>query len=525
MAEPKKTPRVALAQGVSIENLGAALPYVVYVVELRSASMIYINRDLSRELGYPRGALDVGLPQLFESLMHEEDRAAVLRDLARWDVATDDDILEAEYRLRDSAGHWRWYLSRDCVLERDAEGRVLTILGTALDITERKSLEARLQVSQKLEALGRLAGGIAHDFNNILTAVLGNAELARAALDDREWVADCLDQIRNAAEQASALTRSLLAFARQQVLRPEVLEVRGLLREIQRLLRRLLGEDIELRLELAENAGAVLLDRSQLTQIVLNLAVNARDAMPEGGVLTIRTAAVEIPEGGDPELHELAPGPYLALSVTDTGVGMDLATQAQIFEPFFSTKPEQRGSGLGLATVYGIVRQCEGTITVRSEVGQGSTFAVYLPQVAEQPAPSEERAAVHPAPRDKASILLVEDAAPVAAVVREVLERAGYRVTLARDGAQARMWLQSADAIDLLIADLILPGCSGIDLAREARERWPESGILVVSGHARAIDDDELVALRAEFMAKPFTPEAILERVNGILAQTGDAAG
>jgi signal transduction histidine kinase len=524
MAEPTKTPRVALSQGASIESLGAALPYVVYVFDVRSASMLYINRDLCRELGYPAGALDVGFPELFARLMHEEDRGALFGDLGRWESAADDDILEAEYRLRDGSGQWRWYLSRDCVLERDDAGNVAKILGTALDITERKSLEARLQVSQKLEALGRLAGGIAHDFNNILTAVLGNAELARAALDDREWVADCLDQIRNAAEQASALTRSLLAFARQQVLRPEVLEVRGLLREIQRLLRRLLGEDIDLCLELAEDAGAVLLDRSQLTQIVLNLAVNARDAMPRGGVLTIRTSVIEVGEGGDPELPELTAGPYLVLAVEDTGVGMDVATQRQIFEPFFSTKPEQRGSGLGLATVYGIVRQCEGTITVRSEVGQGSTFTVYLPRVAEQPAPNVVRDAVHPAPLGKASVLLVEDAAPVAAVLREVLERAGYRVTLARDGDQARLWLRSADAIDLLIADLILPGCSGIDVAREARERWPDIGILVISGHARDIDDDDLVTLRADFMAKPFTPEAMLERVNGLLAQASDAS-
>jgi CheY-like chemotaxis protein len=246
--------------------------------------------------------------------------------------------------------------------------------------------------------------------------------------------------------------------------------------------------------------------------------------MPRGGVLTIRTSVIEVGEGGDPELPELTAGPYLVLAVEDTGVGMDVATQRQIFEPFFSTKPEQRGSGLGLATVYGIVRQCEGTITVRSEVGQGSTFTVYLPRVAEQPAPNVVRDAVHPAPLGKASVLLVEDAAPVAAVLREVLERAGYRVTLARDGDQARLWLRSADAIDLLIADLILPGCSGIDVAREARERWPDIGILVISGHARDIDDDDLVTLRADFMAKPFTPEAMLERVNGLLAQASDAS-
>lgn len=518
MAIPRKTLPVALADHVSLSSLGEALPYIVYVYELATGSMTYLNRDLGRELGYGSGELGLDGPTLFDRLMHEEDRAHLEENLGRWADARDEDVLEAEYRMREASGEWRWFLSRDCVLERDSEGRVIKILGTALDITERKSLEAQLQVSQKLEALGRLSGGIAHDFNNILTVVLGNADLARTAIDDREWVADCLDQIRNAANQASALTRSLLAFARQQVLSPEVLDVSALLRETERLLRRLLGEDIDLRFDLSAYAGSVRMDRSQLTQIVLNLAVNARDAMPDGGTLSISTGVEVVTGQGLGGLPELRSGTYLRISVDDSGTGMDLATQRRIFEPFFSTKPEHSGSGLGLATVYGIVRQCEGTIKVSSEVGRGSSFSVYLPQVSDHPLSDDPQSVVGARSRGQARVLLVEDAAPVAAVIREVLERAGYRVELARNGRQALAWLAEASELDLLICDLILPGCSGLEVARETRRRWPGSSILMISGHPRELDEASLRGLRAEFMAKPFAPEALLVRVGAILA-------
>jgi len=517
MTAPRKTLPASLASGLSLANLGETLPYIVYIYELRSGLMSYLNRDLGDELGYGADTLGSDESTLFERLMHAEDRAQISENLARWESALDGDVLEAEYRLRAASGDWRWFMSRDRVLERDSSGRVLKILGTALDITDRKSLEARLGVSQKLEALGRMAGGIAHDFNNILTAVLGNAELARAAIDDRAWVGDCLDQIRDAAQQASALTRSLLAFARQQVLSPEVLSPNDLLREVERLLSRLLGEDIELTFALEEDAGSVRMDRSQLTQIVLNLAVNARDAMPEGGVMTISTRSVSVPEEGAPEVAELSAGVYLEMRVEDSGVGIDLATQRRIFEPFFSTKPEHQASGLGLATVYGIVRQCEGTISVRSECDQGSVFSVYLPRVdasplALQPAPSQIR-------RGSlcGSVLLVEDASPVAAVIQEVLGRAGHRVEYARDGVEALACLSSAEALDLVIADFILPGCSGLEIARATRQQWPNAGILLISGHARDIDDSELRGLGAEFLAKPFTPDALLDRVDAIL--------
>ena len=240
--------------------------------------------------------------------------------------------------------------------------------------------------------------------------------------------------------------------------------------------------------------------------------------------MDIITDVVVLSEPGVAGIAEIGPGTYLRLRVDDTGGGMDLATQRRIFEPFFSTKPEHRGSGLGLATVYGIVRQYEGTITVSSELGRGSSFSVYLPQVGDHPLASDQQAAAVTKPRGQARVFLVEDAAPVAAVIREVLERAGYRVELARNGRQALTWLAEAEELDLLICDLILPGCSGIEVAKETRRRWPEASILVISGHPRELDDTALRGLRAEFMAKPFSPEALLDRVSAILADAGAAS-
>ncbi|MEZ4452858.1 MAG: ATP-binding protein [Nannocystaceae bacterium] len=499
----------------ALGRLGLLLPYFVYVFDVEARSITYLNRDLHELLGYTAEEAAAYGGTGFLGLLHEEDSARLPELLERWASVADGEFLETEYRLRAADGSWRWILGRDTPLERDDQGRVRKVLGTSLDITERKSLEVRLQLSQKLEALGRLAGGIAHDFNNILTAILGNAELARADLGNRAWVGECLEQIRGAAEEAASLTRSLLGFARQQPIRSELVDVNALLVELERLLRRLLGEAIRVEFAIGEGVGAVRIDRAQLTQIVLNLAVNARDAMPEGGRLKITTSVHQVDEGARADLEV---GEYVVLEVDDDGVGMDHATLARIFEPFFTTKGEQQGSGLGLATVYGIVHQHRGTIVVRSEPGQGASFTVYLPRVADAPPP---RPTTPPptiaAGGEQATILVVEDAAPVAAILREALTRAGHQVEVIDDGVAAVERILRHDPCELLIVDRNLPGCSGLEVARHARGRWPSTRILVISGYPQDVDAEALAALDAHFLAKPFLPEALLARVQEIL--------
>ncbi len=511
-------------EGPSLEKIREALPYIIYVFDVASGASTYVNRHIATELGYSDAEILAMGPTFLAQLLHEEDLARLPEFLGRWQTVADGESLETEFRLRHRNGEYRWFYSRDVVLERDEAGRATRLLGTTLDITARKNLEAHLRMSQKLEALGRLAGGIAHDFNNIITAILGNADLARAQLDDPAWVDDCLEQIRGAAEQAASLTRSLLGFARQQVVRPEVVEVNRLMVELQRLLRRVLGEDIELRLELAADAGAVRIDRSQLTQIVLNLAVNARDAMPEGGDLTLRTSTASLDEAAVRPIPELVAGDYVVLAVSDTGVGMSAEVARRVFEPFFSTKDEGKGTGLGLATVYGIVRQANGSVVVDSAPGTGSTFTVYLPRIAGSSALGVGPSAA-PRPRGgRSSILLVEDAAPVAAVLREALERAGYAVTVARGGRQALQALPDMPSLDMLITDLILPGVSGFEVARQTLARFPAARVLVISGHAKDVKDEELAEIGADFLAKPFTPDVLLGKVAEILGRRADEA-
>src|SRR5205807_1181187 len=298
----------------------------------------------------------------------------------------------------------------------------------ARDVTERRSLERQLLQAQKMEAVGRLAGGIAHDFNNVLTAIFGYADLLTEEFPAGSPARQDLEEIRKAATRASALTRQLLAFSRQQVLAPVVLNVNDLVDDVDKMLQRLVGEDVELRLTLARDAGNVRADSGQLQQVIMNLVVNARDAMPTGGKLLIETADAELAEQYA-ELHQpVIPGQYVMLAVSDTGVGMDAQTRARIFEPFFTTKEKSKGTGLGLSTVYGIVKQSGGYIWVYSEAGHGTTVKIYLPRVpgvAESPVPAPEPQQVRGGDE---TVLLVEDAAPVRTLARRSLEARGYRV-------------------------------------------------------------------------------------------------
>jgi PAS domain S-box-containing protein len=392
-------------------------------------------------------------------------------------------------------------------------GRTVGAVVVFEDVSERKRLEERLRHAEKMEAVGQLAGGVAHDFNNLLTAILSYAGLVRDALGPGHPSVPDVREIEGAGVRAAALTQQLLAFSRRQRVAPHVVELRRVVAGLERILRRVLPENVALCVE-AQAPGTVFADPAQLEVVILNLAVNARDALPGGG--TIRIRVFEAEEGAaDPGDGEVPPGPLAVLEVRDDGVGMDAATRARIFEPFFTTKPPGRGTGLGLATVYGIVSQSGGEIRVRSEPGRGSAFRVYLPR---RPGAAAEGAAAplaRPAGGSEA-VLVVEDDAAIRALVRRALVRGGYRVAEAGTADEA---LAAAEGgrLDLLVTDVILPGRNGCELAEELGRRRPGLRTLFMSGYAARHSGEPLVPENAPFLAKPFKPEDLLRKVREVL--------
>jgi PAS domain S-box-containing protein len=406
-------------------------------------------------------------------------------------------------------GQYVW-LADSAAPVRDAGGRLIGAVLTFRDITERKRLEEQLQQSQKMEAIGRLAGGIAHDFNNLLTAINGYADILVAGMAPDEPRRSDVEEIRKAGDRAAALTRQLLAFSRRQVLQPVVIDPSDVVAGIAPMLRRLVGEQIELRTPAAPDLGRVRADPSQIEQVLLNLVVNARDAMPAGGTLTIETANTELDDEYARNHPPVAPGPYVLLAVSDTGTGMDAVTMAHLFEPFFTTKPAGEGTGLGLATVYGIVAQSGGHVTAYSEPGHGSTFKVFLPRVAETVEPRSE-AVAEPAASGAETVLVVEDEDAVRSFVERVLGGLGYTVTTARSGAEAlALAAHHRGPIDLLVTDVMLPGMNGRELSERLTALRPSLRTLFISGYT-----EDSIVHRGElgpdvaFLSKPFTPDAL----------------
>jgi len=400
----------------------------------------------------------------------------------------------------------------------DFEGRSAQLV-VAYDVTEQRHLEDQLRQSQKMEAVGRLAGGIAHDFNNILTVINGYGALALDRLVTGTDPSEEIEEVRRAGDRAAGLTRQLLAFSRQQVLQPVVLDLNSVVAELERLLGRVIGEDVALETSLEPELARVRADRSQIEQVVMNLAVNARDAMPGGGELLIETANAVIDEASAVDHVGIPTGLYVVLAVTDTGVGMDEETRARMFEPFFTTKERGKGTGLGLSTVYGIVEQSGGHIRVTSEPRRGATFRVYLPTalaVGEAPA---DRSPAQAADCGSETILLAEDEPVVAALIEEILEQAGYTVVTAMNGAEA---LEAAAAhggeIDLLVTDVVMPTMRGPELARRLLGERPGVKVLFMSGYAeRAVSDRDALPDGQDFLGKPFSPSELTARVRALL--------
>jgi PAS domain S-box-containing protein len=402
--------------------------------------------------------------------------------------------------------------------ERHAASGIAYYETIVRDVTEQRRLQAQLLQAQKMEAVGRLAGGVAHDFNNLLTVIISYTDLLLEDLDRDDPKREDVAAVRKAAEGAAALTHQLLAFSRKQVLQPRVLDLNATVASTEKLLRRLIGEDIRLVAKLGSGLGQVKADPGQVEQVIMNLAVNARDAMPAGGQLTIETANVEMDEAYV-RGHPLAePGRYVMLAVSDTGIGMDEQTKAHIFEPFFTTKEMGKGTGLGLATVYGIVKQSGGFIWLYSEPGQGTSFKIYLPLV-EESAQRHATPAAAKLPRGTETILVVEDAPAVRAVTRQVLERQGYTVLEAPNGEAAfALATKHHGPIHLLLTDVVMPGVNGRQLSEQLARPRPDMLVLFTSGYT----DDSVVRhgileSGIAYLQKPFTPDGLARKVREVL--------
>jgi two-component system cell cycle sensor histidine kinase/response regulator CckA len=393
------------------------------------------------------------------------------------------------------------------------------VSSTIVDITERKKIEQQLRLGQRMEAIGQLAGGIAHDFNNLLAVIMGCVDIIAEELPAGHAQARKLEMIRNASSSAADLVRQLLAFSRQQMVQPLVIDVREIIERTQAMLERIIGDDIEFKVLIEDSVGSIKADPGQIEQVLLNLAVNARDAMPKGGRLTVRASNVEL-DGSDKKKHDpVVPGQYVMLSIEDTGCGMDLKTQARIFDPFFTTKAVGKGTGLGLATVYGIVKQTGGYIWVYSEVGQGTVFNVYLPRMGKAVPLVEREHTEMQEMRGSETILVAEDSESLREMAQEYLESIGYTVIAAASGEKALQWAKDFEGpIHLLLTDVVMPEMSGPELANRLALLRPGVKIIFTSGYADdAIARQGILDPRVAFIQKPYRPKALAKKIRQVL--------
>jgi two-component system, cell cycle sensor histidine kinase and response regulator CckA len=492
-------------------NLFANNPQPMWVYDLETLAFLAVNDAAVQRYGYSQ----------------EEFLAMTIRDIRpAEDVPALVDIAGQTIPPLRTAGAWRHRKKNGALIDVEITSHVISFAGRpaslilANEITERKRLEAQLLQSQKMESIGRLAGGIAHDFNNLLTAIMGNLALAIETLSPEQAAYQDLLEVQRAGERAATLTRQLLTFARKQVIEPQVINLNDLINNMNRLLQRLIGADIDLVTLPAPDLGQVKADPGQIEQVIVNLAVNARDAMPAGGKLTIETRNVLLDDAYAREHVGVAPGSYVLLAISDTGIGMDAETLRRLFEPFFTTKEPGRGTGLGLATCYGIIKQHGGNIWPYSEVGQGSTFRIYLPRV---DAPVENNRQLDHSgdlPRGVETVLLAEDEPAVRALAARVLREHGYTVLEANNGDEALRLAQSYEGgpIHLLLTDVVMPQMSGKVLVERLAGLYPDAKVLFISGYAdNAIVHHGRLDEGVEFLHKPFSPSALARKVREVL--------
>jgi len=501
----------------------------------RDGRRLYDSPSYLKAFGYTNDDLQ-GVP--IADQIHPGDHAAIYA--ARREVFGKGVSARVEYRFRRKDGEWRHMESTGSPV-RNHKGEVEKIIAVSRDITERRQAEEllrereqQLRQAQKMEAVGRLSGGIAHDFNNLLGVIIGYSESIEHRLSAEDPLRKEAREIRKAGERAAALTHQLLAFSRQQVLQPKVLDLNAVVTDMSEMLRRLIGVNIELNTQLASQLGYVKADKGQIEQIIVNLAVNARDAMPDGGKLLIETSNVYLDEPSAQNLPFLRSGSHVLLTVADSGIGMDQETLRHIFEPFFTTKGPGKGTGLGLATVYGVVKQSGGIVGVESEPGTGSKFKIFLPLAEESALASVPEATGEIGDRGTGTILLVDDEEPLRNLTADVLTESGYTVLPARDGIQALEIARSyKETIHLLLTDLAMPRLGGPALARYMAHLRPETRVLFMTGHAeRETTSQQALPTGIEALQKPFNKDILVRRVRQALdarpqsasSESGDVA-
>jgi len=476
---------------------------------------LYNSPAYERVLGYSTEELQS--TSSFEQV-HPDDRKLV--EEAAAEARSGGGGRTIQYRMRHKDGSWRVIESRASAI-LDAQGKVSNLVIVNRDVSERRQLEEQFRQAQKMEAVGRLSGGVAHDFNNLLGVIIGYAEFLQERLEPENSLRGSVDEILKAGKRAASLTRQLLAFSRQQVLDPKVVDLNAAVSDMEKMLRRLISEDIELTTLLSPNLGRVKADQGQLEQVLMNLAVNARDAMPSGGKLVIETENMVMDEKFVRRYpYPVQPGPYVCLTVTDNGIGMDTETKARAFEPFFTTKEKGKGTGLGLSTVYGVVKQSGGYIDVYSSPGAGTTFKIYLPRVddeaikLEKPSGGAARSF-----EGNETILLAEDETSLRTLTRTTLELCGYKVLEAKDGVEAlEVSERHAGPIELLLTDIVMPGMGGRPLAQELTIRRPEIRVVYMSGYTgQAVGAQGPVEPGSDFLPKPFTREILTRKIREAL--------
>ncbi len=512
LAELQRTGREIRRLATAVEQAAEAV-----VITDAGGAIQYVNPAFERIAGYRRDELEGKTPAVLKSGVHD---AAFYREM--WETIRGGRAWRGSFVNRRKDGT---IYEEEAVISpvRAPSGEIVHYVAVKRDVTYERKMEEQLRNAQKMEAVGRLAGGVAHDFNNLLTAIIGYAELLAAELVPGSPLRRDADEIERAGKQAATLIRQLLAFGRRQVLKPEVLELNAVVAEVENMLRRLIGEDVELLLRLSGALWAVKADRSQIEQVIVNLAVNARDAMPSGGKLSVVTENFVLRERDPLIAEDMEPGEYVRLSIRDTGHGMDRDTMSRIFEPFFTTKETGKGTGLGLASVYGIVRQSGGHIRVESAPGEGTTFSVYLPRAEDAAAPARPPEPVPAGGGGSETVLLVEDSDFVRALTHEILRLGGYRVLDASNGEEAiGLCRIHPGTIDLVLTDVVMPGMSGRELSERVKTLRPGIRVLYMSGYTdEAIARHGVLEPGMAFIEKPFTPDDLVRKVREILGAPG----
>lgn len=516
-AEIIERKRMAKALRESEKRFRALVQHSSDIIVLLDAdgTVRYVSPAVERILGYPPDSF-VGQNPLEHVHLGDVEATQQVLDAVMQQPGTP--ILH-EFRLRHVDGSWVHIETVINNLLHDPSVQSLVV--NARDVTERERLIAQFLQAQKMEAVGRLAGGVAHDFNNLLTVIQISAQLVMRQLRPEDPLWEHVQQIKKAGERASRLTRQLLSFSRKEVVEPRVVQINRVVKDLSRMLHRIIGEDIELTITLADTLWPVKIDPSQIEQVIVNLAVNARDAMPKGGRLSLKTANIVLDEADTVHRPEVQSGEYVMLSISDTGVGIDDKIKAHLFEPFFTTKDSGQGTGLGLSTVYGIVKQNRGDIQFASQVGQGTTFTIYLPRATKKETPSQVHLQNAPGStlRGSETILVVEDEASVRELAVHILKTHGYQVLAAQNGPEALQISSEYDnPIHLLLTDVVMPEMNGKELVERLQRQQPQLQVLYMSGYSDdVIAHHDVFEKGVVFLSKPFTLEALTQKVRDVL--------